>query len=104
MNKATVIRYEMKPETADENQRLIEEVFTELDKKNPGRVHYTSLRLEDGVSFIHIVYFDDYEDMSDPIGHLDAFQEFQRTFRDRMAVPPSSGEATVVGAYRFIAD
>ena len=30
MTKAFVVRYEMRPDTADENQRLVENVFAEL--------------------------------------------------------------------------
>ena len=32
--KSTVVRYQAKPERADENQRLIEAVFAELDDRN----------------------------------------------------------------------
>src|SRR5258707_1120111 len=56
MGQGLVIRYEMKPETADENQRLIEAVFAELAETKPDTVRYAALRLEDGVSFVHVVF------------------------------------------------
>ena len=33
--KATVARYQASPERAEENQRLIEAVFAELDEREP---------------------------------------------------------------------
>ena len=35
--KQTVVRYRTKPECAEENTRLIEEVFQELQARAPGR-------------------------------------------------------------------
>lgn len=35
MVKATVVRYQAKPDRAEENQRLIEAVFAELDELEP---------------------------------------------------------------------
>src|SRR5258707_1265079 len=34
--KGTLIRYKAAPDRADENQKLIENVFAELHQKNPG--------------------------------------------------------------------
>ena len=33
--KATVVRYQAKPDRADENQRLIEAVFAQLQEREP---------------------------------------------------------------------
>jgi len=51
--KLTVVRYRTKPETADENARLIQAVFQELRAKSPDDVRYLALRLSDG-TFIHV--------------------------------------------------
>ena len=53
--KTTVVRYQAKPERAAENQRLIEAVFAELDERQPEGFTYKVFRLDDGVSFIHVV-------------------------------------------------
>jgi hypothetical protein len=47
----TVLRYQAKPERAEENQQLIEAVFAELDKGELDGFTYKVFRLEDGVSF-----------------------------------------------------
>lgn len=94
MSKATVIRYRMKPETAGENQRLIENVFAELESVAPEGLRYTSARLADGVTFVHIV-----ESEGDVLPGLTAFQEFQRGFGDRVADGPDRDDATLIGTY-----
>jgi hypothetical protein len=53
--KATVVRYQAKPERADENQALVEKVFADLEARQPDGFTYKVFRLEDGVSFIHVV-------------------------------------------------
>src|SRR4051812_38238237 len=53
-----VVRYRTKPECAEENQRLVEKVFAELNELGSTGFSYTSLRLEDGVTFVHIVVED----------------------------------------------
>jgi hypothetical protein len=60
----TVVRYQAKPERADENQRLIEAVFAEFNERQPEGFTYKVFRLEDGVSFIHVVI--EHDDVADP--------------------------------------
>ena len=52
---AVVVRYQAKPERADENQKLIEAVFADLESAGPKGFTYKVFRLEDGVSFVHVV-------------------------------------------------
>jgi hypothetical protein len=89
---AAVIRYRVRPEAAEENQRLVEGVFAALAVAAPPGLRYTSLRLADGVTFVHVV---DGEGLPD----LPAFQEFQRGIGDRLAEGPVRDDGTLVGAY-----
>ena len=52
MSRATVVRYTTRPESADENERLIRAVFAQLAEQRPAGLRYSSIRLEDGVSFL----------------------------------------------------
>ena len=97
--KRPVVRYKTKPESASENQRLIENVFQELHRKSPEGVRYLALRLADG-TFVHFSAVDA-DDGPNPIPALDAFQSFQRGIKERCLEAPQSGEATVVGNYRM---
>jgi hypothetical protein len=99
-----IVRYETKPDRADENQRLVEKVFAELAEHQPDSFRYASFRLEDGVSFIHVVTETDGGSKPMSLADLPAFQEFQREIADRCAVQPAAQGATIVGAHRFFAD
>ena len=57
MTVTKVIRYRTKPESADENERLIREVFAELAEQARG-LRYATFRLDDGVSFVHVAVLD----------------------------------------------
>jgi hypothetical protein len=94
MSKAAVIRYRTKPEAADENQRLIEKVFAELATTEPAGLTYTSVRLADGVSFVHVV-----TGQNDGLVQLAAFQEFQRNLSDRLETAPERDDGTPIGSY-----
>ena len=98
--RRTLIRYKAKPETADENARLVAAVFAELRAAKPEGVRYLTLRLEDD-SFVHLVEASA-EDGSSPIPKLAAFQSFQSGIRDRCAEPPVQRGATIVGNYRML--
>ena len=95
----TVLRYQAKPERAEENQQLIEAVFAELDEGELDGFTYKVFRLEDGVSFIHVRIEHDIAD-PDSLQVVPAFQAFMADLADRCDVPPVATEATVVGGYR----
>jgi hypothetical protein len=97
----SVIRYKTRPETADENQRLIENVYTELTARDPGGMRYATLRLEDRVTFIHI-FMTDSDDIPNTMGDIAAFAEFQRELANRCIEQPVAQAATVVGSYRLL--
>lgn len=58
------------------------------------------LRLEDGVSFVHVVTEDESVDNPDSLQDVPAFQAFVADIADRCDVPPLAMAATVVGSYR----
>jgi len=98
--KRTLVRYKTKPEKAQENERLIEQVFQELRAKSPEGVRYLALKLDDG-SFVHFVETDD---GANPIPALEAFRSFQSGIKERCVEPPQAGDATVVGNYRMLSE
>jgi len=98
--KRTLIRYRTKPEATEQNQRLIEDVFAELQSKSPEGTRYMVLKLGDG-SFLHFV---ESADGDSPLPDLDAFRRFQRGIRERCIEPPQPTEAAIVGNYRMLAE
>ena len=97
---ATIVRYQAKPDRADENQRLIEAVFAELNEREPKGFTYKVFRLDDGVSFVHVVI--EHDDVANPdsLQDVPAFQAFVAGINDRCDVPPVAMGAAVVGGYR----
>ena len=53
-----VVRYKVKPERVEENERLIGRVYEELAESAPEGLRYATFRLDDGVSFVHIASID----------------------------------------------
>ena len=95
-----VIRYTTHPEHADENARLIRAVFAALADTKPEGVHYAAFRLDDGVSFMHVVTLDG---ETNPLNDVPAFQEFQANIMNRVVAPPVTVVTTVVGNYNLLA-
>src|ERR1700692_2908924 len=99
MMTTIVVRYQAKAERADENQRLIEAVFTELDEHQPEGFTYKVFRLDDGVSFVHVMNEHDIAH-PDSLQKVAAFQSFVADIDDRCDVVPVAMGATIVGGYR----
>lgn len=97
--KTIVVRYETKPECAEENRQLIEKVFAELAELKPTGFGYASFQLEDGVTFVHIANETGEGDLS--LADVPAFKHFVANVGDRCAVKPVAMGADVVGAYQF---
>ena len=95
-SRTLIIRYQTRPDAAEENSRLVEAVFDGLAELSPSGFAYTTYRLADGVSFVHIARLDGTEN---PLAALPAFAEFQRDLAHRCVERPAPSEATVVGSY-----
>jgi hypothetical protein len=96
----SLIRYKTKPESADENQRLVEQVYAELTARDPGGVHYATVRLADGVTFMHL-FTTDSDEAANTLGGIAAFSEFLRELPQRCVEQPVAQDVIVVGSYRM---
>ncbi|OQW56384.1 MAG: hypothetical protein A4S14_00515 [Proteobacteria bacterium SG_bin9] len=94
-----VIRYQTNPDKADENQRYIEIVFSELERVTPSGVRYAALRLEDGL-FVHLADIDNGPGLTG----LASFQAFQSGLSTRISDKPLVREAVLIGNYRMIGE
>jgi hypothetical protein len=95
-----VVRYKTKPDRADENQQLVEKVFAELNEMDATGFAYASFRLDDGVSFVHVVVEEGGE-ASVSLADVPAFRQFQAEIADRCDEQPVAQGATVIGAHRL---
>jgi protein-tyrosine phosphatase len=96
MSHATVVRYTTRPESAEENEKLIKAVFAQLADQQPDGLRYLALRLDDGASFVHIAVLDA---GANPLTALPAFGEFVSAIDERCTSGPAPAHGTVVGAY-----
>ncbi len=94
--RRVMVRYRVKPDQADRNEQLVRAVYEELHRADPAGFRYRTLRLADGVTFVHIAEGD-----GSVLPELTAFQEFQRDIAERCDEPPVVMEATEVGSFRF---
>ena len=98
--KQTVVRYRTKPESTEENRRLIEAVFRELHAKAPEGIRYASLALEDG-TFLHIAFADE---NAPSMASFETFKKFQDKIEERCLEQPQFSSSTVVGNYGQFAE
>jgi len=100
MRKQMMVRYRVAASRAEENERLIAAVFEQLHDTRPAGLRYASLKLGDGLGFVHLVSVDTVGD-ENPLTALPAFQSFLAGLRDRCDEPPVSTAWEPVGAYGF---
>lgn len=95
-----MVSYRLKPDCVAENERLAAAVYDALRLARPAGLRYATFRLEDGVSFVHIVAHDE-ADGSNALTSLPAFKAFSAGVRERCETPPMRVELTEIGSYGF---
>jgi hypothetical protein len=98
MSRAVMVRYQTTAEAAEANRELVEQVYAQLHADRPDGLRYVTIRLADGVTFVHLSIVDADEN---PLGQVEAFQKFQQGLAERLVEPPAVHEVTVVGRYGY---
>ena len=92
-----MVRYTTRADRAEENATLIGAVFESLKATAPSGISYSSYRLDDGVSFVHIASVDDAT--NNPLQSLPAFKAFTAGIKDRCDEAPVTTVLSEVGSY-----
>ena len=92
-----MVRYTTRADQAEENARLIREVFESLRQTAPAGITYVCYRLEDGASFVHIASIED--PANNPLQGLPAFKAFTAGVKERCDVAPATSVLHEVGSY-----
>lgn len=95
--RTLMVRYTTRPDQAEENARLIKEVFAALNRAAPPGLTYAAYRLDDGVSFVHVATVAD--PANNPLQQLAEFKAFTAGVKERCEVPPASSVLHEVGSY-----
>jgi hypothetical protein len=98
--KKLIVRYRIKPEKVAENETLVEDVYRQLHEANIEGFHYTTFKLADGVSFIHMAFAES-EGANTAFANLPAFKKFQAGIKGRCDELPVVSPLTILGAYKF---
>jgi hypothetical protein len=94
-----MVRYTVKDGQGAENAEYVERVFAQLAREAPPGVRYAAFRLDDGVSFVHLVSHERTEG-GDALRALPAFQTFLAGLAERCATPPVTTPLHGIGSYR----
>jgi hypothetical protein len=98
-----MVSYKLKPDRVAENEGLVAAVFEALRQARPAGLRYATFRLEDGVSFVHIVSHEEADGVN-ALTALPAFKAFTVGVKDRCEVLPHRVDLTEVGSYGFFGD
>jgi hypothetical protein len=101
--KQVMVRYKIEEGRVAENEAYIAKVFEQLAREKPSGLHYASFKLDDGVSFVHIVSHEA-PDGRNPLTELSAFKAFSAGIKERRRELPVVVELTEVGSYGFFGE
>ena len=96
--KRVIVTYKVKPEAVAENEELVRAVYEELQQTQPTEMRYATFKLDDGVSFVHINFNVDTDNV---LTGLASFKAFQQDIGERCDEAPKVSELLEIGSYRF---
>lgn len=79
------------------NEKLINEVYEELCRRKPEGFNYTTYKLDDGLTFIHVALNE--SDGESPLVTLPAFKKFQEGIKERCEQLPVVSHVEKIGSY-----
>ncbi len=95
MSRAVVVRYRVKPESLDDNVRLVRRVYAELAETRPEGLRYSTYRVDD-LTFVHVAVVDG---TANPLDDVVAFREFTEGISERCDEGPQAMRGDLVGIY-----
>jgi hypothetical protein len=82
-------------------QGAVERIVQEMDETQIAGVRYASGRLNDGVTFIALVEFEDENGGGNPLFALPAYADLLENLKQWAAAPPVVEEINLIGSYRM---
>ncbi len=100
--KIVKVTYTTKAEYAEENQRNIKAVMTDLQKLNNSGINYNACLTADGKTFVHTAFFKSDEDQK-VLNELPSFKTFQEQLKGSgLESPPKQELLNLVGTSKDI--
>lgn len=98
MARQVIVRYKVAPEMVARNEELVRAVYEELRDADPPGFSYATLKLDDGMTFVHVARS---EDGAAPLTELGAFRRFFDGIAERCTEQPVTNEWEQIGAFRI---
>jgi hypothetical protein len=95
-----LVRYKLKPECVAENEALVRAVFEALSADPLPGLRYAAFKLDDGLSFVHLVEFAS-DAVNEAFTGRPAFKAFVARVRERCDEPPLNLGLQEIGAHGF---
>jgi hypothetical protein len=70
--RRVIVRYRVKPDRVAENEELVRAVYAELAGVQPEGLRYATVKLDDGVTFVHVAV----HERDNPLPGLASFRAF----------------------------
>jgi hypothetical protein len=103
-NKMKIVKvtYTTKAEFAEQNQRNIKKVMSDLQNLNHPGINYNACLSADGKTFIHTAFFNSDEDQK-LLNELASFKHFQEQLKaNGFEVPPKQELLSLVGSSKNV--
>jgi hypothetical protein len=97
--RIVMVRYRVKADRVQENERLVRDVYEELAQAEPDGFRYATFKLDDDASFMHLAAQAD--GVENPLPKLAAFARFQEDIADRCEEPPVVTALQEIGSFGF---
>ena len=97
MRNHTIVRYTVKLGQEEHNTELVQAVYRELAELAPPGFTYSTYRVDDGRTFVHVA--ERQGDTPAPLPELAAFREFQAGIAERCEWGPVVGSAELIGRF-----
>jgi hypothetical protein len=92
------VRYRVRPDRVAENERLVGQVYAALAEARPAGLRYATIKLADGVTFMHQMSAETPE-ANEVLRQLPPFKAFTAGIKERCAELPVTEEVVEVGRY-----
>lgn len=95
---AHMVRYTVKPDQVEHNDELVRAVIAELQRMQPAGLRYAAFKLDDGVSFVHLMWSDGQHARSS-LRAVETLRTFHSGIRDRCEQAPVRTTLSEIGSF-----
>ena len=96
------VQAKVKEEHVADAEASAKRMFAAIEREGLEGIRYTSIRLDDGVTYLALLELED--GVENPLPALPEAREFYASLPGWYSEPPAVGPGTVIGSYRLFSD